>query len=121
LQSFETELCDSRRAQLSTIAAELLLNTIDNGGETTWIHVAFVGGAGEAPEHLLAVEGLARAVALDHLEGLRDRPLIGGEAVTAGGALAAPADAAVRDAAGLEGLGGGVAAGTVHSSQCTEA
>jgi hypothetical protein len=70
---------------------------------------------------LLAIEGLAAAVALDHLECFRHGALVGGEAVAAGGALAAAADSAVRDAAGLKGLGGGVAAGTIHSPESTGA
>jgi hypothetical protein len=78
-----------------------------------------VAGPVETAEQLLPIEGLAAAVPLDHLGRLWDGPLIGGEAVTAFGALAAPADGAVGYATGLEGLGGGVAARAGHSSECT--
>jgi hypothetical protein len=70
---------------------------------------------------LLAIERLAAAVALDHLDRLRDGALVGREPVPAGGALAAAADGAVRDAAGLKDLGGGVAPGTIHSPESTGA
>ena len=41
----------------------------------------------ERAEELLAIEGLAMAVALDDLEALRDGPLVGGEAMAARRAL----------------------------------
>ena len=47
---------------------------------------ALVSGAGQASQQLLAIERLPAAVALDHLETLRDGPLVGGEAVAASGA-----------------------------------
>ena len=60
------------------------------------------------------------AVALDHLERLGDSPLVGGETVAALGALAAAAERrAAVGLTGLEGGGGGVAAGTGHSGECT--
>src|SRR5690349_9014828 len=59
------------------------------------------------------------AVSLDHLEELRNGPLVGREAVAATRAFTAPADRAVGSPAGLEGLRGGVAAGTVHSLKCS--
>lgn len=80
-----------------------------------------MGGPGQASQQLLPIERLPAAIALDHDETFRDGALIGGEAMAARSALAPAADGAVRDAAGLEGAGGGVAAGAGHSSQCTEA
>jgi hypothetical protein len=121
LQTGEAELGDSLGAEFSAPVAELLLDTINDEGEAAGVDVAFVAGPVEAAEQLPSIEGLAGSVPLDDLRGLRDRPLVGGEAVAARRALAAPADGAVRDAAGLEGLGGGVAPGTVHSSESTGA
>jgi hypothetical protein len=118
-QAFETELTDPRRAELSAGSPDLLLDNISNEGEAAGIHVALMSGAGQASQQLLPIERLPGAIALDHLKTLGDGPLIGGEAVSARGALAAPADGAVRDAARLEGLGGGVAAGTGHSLECS--
>jgi hypothetical protein len=119
-QSVETEIADSLRAQLPTVVTELPLNAINDEGEAAGVDVSFVAGPVEAAEQLLSIERLAGAVALDHLERLGDGTLIGGEAVAAACALAAAADGSVRHAPGLERLGGGVAAGTVHSSECTE-
>src|SRR5204862_3573202 len=99
----------------------LLLDGIGNEGETARIHVALVSGPGQAAQELLPIEGLTMAVALDHLHPLGHRPLVGGEAMAALGALAAPASGAVGDATGLEGLGGGVAAGAVHPWESTGA
>jgi hypothetical protein len=118
-KSVETELGDALGAQLSAVVSELALNPVNEEAELPRIDVPLMRRAVQAGEELVAIEWLALAVALDHLEHLRDRPLIGGEAVAARGALTAPADSAVGDATGLEGLGGGVAAGTVHSSEST--
>jgi hypothetical protein len=116
----EAELGDPGRAQLSAVVAEFLLDTINNEGEPTRVHVALVGGTGETAEELVAIERLAVAVSLDHLGNLRDGALVGGEAVAATGALAAAPDGTIRYAPSLEGLGGRVAAGAVHSSKSTE-
>jgi hypothetical protein len=120
-QSVETEFGDAGGVDLTAEVAELAFNTINDQGEGAGVDVPLVACPGEAAEQLLSIEGLARAVALDHLRRLRDRPLVGREAVAAAGALAAPADGAVGDATGLEGLGGGVAAGAVHSLESTGA
>ena len=119
LEALETELSDVLGGQLATVVPNLSLDTVNEEAELPGIEPPLVGGSVQAAEKLLAIEGLAAAVALDHLQDLRHGPLVGGEAVAALGALTAPASGAVGDAARLEGLGGGVAAGTVHSSECT--
>jgi hypothetical protein len=58
-------------------------------------------GPEERGAELVPVERLTSSVPLDHLDGLRDGPLVGGEAVAARRALAAAADGAVRHAPGL--------------------
>jgi hypothetical protein len=78
-------------------------------------------GSEERGAELVPVELLTAAVPLDHLDAFGDGPLVGGEAVAARRALAAAADGAVRHAPGLEGLGGGVAAWTVHLFKSTGA
>jgi hypothetical protein len=118
-QAVQAELADAGCTQLSALLAELLLDDFDDEGEATRVHVALVGGSGQAAKELLPIEGLAGAVPLDHLEDLRNGALIGGEAMPAFGALTAPANGSVGDATGLEGPGGGVAAGAVHSSECS--
>jgi hypothetical protein len=118
-QSVETELADSGGRQLAALVPQLALDTIDDEGEAAGVDVALVAGPVEAPEQLVSIEGLAAAVALDHLEDLRDRALVGGEAMPARSTLTSPADGAVWDPAGLEGPGGGVAAGAGHSSECS--
>jgi hypothetical protein len=105
-QSIETELADPLGAQLAAGGPDLLLDNIGNEGEAAGIHVALMGGAGQASQQLLPIERLPAAIALDHFETLRDGPLIGGNAMAAGAALAPPADGAIRHPAGLEGLGG---------------
>src|SRR4051794_28985175 len=116
-QSIETELADSLGAQLAAGVPDLLLDNIGDEGEAARIHVALVGRPGQASQQLPAIEQLPAAIALDHFETLRDGPLIGGDAMAAGAALAPPADGAIPPLAGLEGLGGGVAAGAGHSWQ----
>jgi hypothetical protein len=118
-KTVEAELRDPSRAQLATRLAGLPLDAVDEERELPRIDIPLVGGAVEAGEELVAIEGLAAAVALDHLERLRDRAFVGGEAVTAGAAFAAPADSAIGDPPGLEGPRRGVAPGTVHSSEST--
>jgi hypothetical protein len=118
LKSIETELADPGGAELASGSPDLLLDNISNEGEAAGIHVALMGRPGQASQQLLPIERLPAAIALDHYEMLGDGPLIGREAVAARAALAPAAHSAVRDAPGLEGLGGGVATGTVHSSEC---
>src|SRR4051794_19850170 len=120
LQPVEAELGDPCGLKLAAGVADLPLHNIGNEGEAAGIDVALVAGPVEAAEQLLAIEGLAMAVPVDDDERLWDRPLVGGEAVAAGRALAAAAGGAVGDPAGLEGLRWGVAAGAVHSLKSTE-
>ena len=63
------------------------------------------GRPGEPAQELLAVEALAPAVALDHVHARLLGALVGGEALAAAGALAAPAHG-VRGRAGVDHLGG---------------
>jgi hypothetical protein len=114
-QSLQTELADPGGAQLAAGVADLTLNPVNEEAELPRIKLALVGGAIEAPEQLRAIERLAVPIALDHLQRLRDGPLVGGEAMTTLRALApAPKSGATLGLAGLEDGGGGVAAGTVH-------
>jgi hypothetical protein len=117
LQAIEAELADPSRRQLAAGLADLPFNTVNEEAELPRVELPLVGGSVERAEELVAVEGLMGAVALDHDEGLGNRALVGGEAVSARRALAAPADGAVWDATRFECLGRGVAAGTVHSSE----
>src|SRR3954447_9223969 len=122
LQSVETELADPGGGQLAAGVPELPFDPVDEEPELSRVELAFVGGAVEAPEQLLAVERLAMAVALDHPQRLRDRPLVGGEAVSARGALAAAAKGrAGLGLASLEDGRGGIAAGAVHCVKSSEA
>jgi hypothetical protein len=121
LKAGEADVGDAGGVDLTAAVAELAFNTINDQGEGAGVDVPLVACPGEAAEQLLSIEGLATAVALDHLGDRWDGPLISGEAMTALGALAAAADGAVGYAAGLEGLGGGVAAGAVHSLESTGA
>jgi hypothetical protein len=116
-QSVETELADPSGAQLAATVPRLGLHALHDLLEAPRIDVPLVGCPEEGGAELLAIERLPVAVALDHLEGLGNSPLIGGEAVATRIALAPPADGAVRNPASLEGSGGGVAARTVHSSE----
>jgi hypothetical protein len=117
-QSIETKLSDSRGAEFAAGVPDLSFNTVNEETELPGIEGALVSSPVQAPEQLLAVEGLAMAVALDHLQSLRDRPLVGGEAMPARRALATPAKGgAVLGLAGLEDGGGGVAVGAIHSSE----
>src|SRR4051794_28378114 len=113
LQSDETELGDARGRYLAAVLPRLAFNTVNEEGELPRVELPLVGRAVEAAEQLVPIERLAVSVALDDLQALRDRPLVGGEAMAAGRAFTAPANHPIRDAAGLEGLRGGVAAGTV--------
>jgi len=114
LQAVETEPADPLGRELAAVVTHLTFNTVNEEAELAGIQLPLVGGSVETAEQLLAVEGLAAAVALDHFEGLRNGALVGGEAVAARAALAPPANGAIGDAAGLEGLRLGVAAGTGH-------
>jgi hypothetical protein len=120
-QTVEAELADPGGAELSAVLSQLSFDPLDQEAELPRVHVPLVARAVEAGEELVAIERLVRAVALDHPGDLRDRPLVGGEAMAAGAALTAPAYGAVRYAAGLQGSGGRVAAGAVHSSESTGA
>jgi hypothetical protein len=119
-QSVETELGDPSGLELAARGADLPFDTVNEGNQLPRIEGALVGGAVEARQQLVSIERLAVPVALDHLESLGDRSLVGGEAVAAERAFATPANGAVRDSAGLEGLRWGVAAGTVHCLKSTE-
>ena len=119
-ESLEAELTNPRGRQLPAGVASLPLDSIDDLVQGPRVDVALVGGADERAEKLLAIEGLAVAVALDDLQALRDRPLVGGEAMAARRALTpAPDRVTLRGAAGLEGSGGGVATRTVHLVECS--
>jgi hypothetical protein len=120
LEAGEAEVGDAGGLDFPAAVAELAFNTIDDQGEGAGVDVPLVARPGEAAEQLLSIEGLAAPVALDHLRDLRDGTLVSGEAMAAAGALPAAADGAVVDAAGLEGLGGRVAARTIHSSESTD-
>src|SRR3954453_20249708 len=71
----EAELADAGRAQLSPRVADLSFNPIDEDSELPGIELALVGGAVEAAQELVPVEGLAGAVALEHREGIGDGAL----------------------------------------------
>jgi hypothetical protein len=90
-QSLEAELDDPLGAQLAALAMCGLFDSGDEGLESAGIEVPLVSRADQRAEELVAVEGLAVAIALDHHGRLRDRALEGREAVAALRALAAAA------------------------------
>src|SRR6476469_2309535 len=71
-QSIETDLADPLGAQVAAGGPDLLLDNISNRGEAAGIHVALMGGPGQASQQLLPIERLPATVALDHFETLRD-------------------------------------------------
>ena len=81
-------------------------------------HRAAAGRPHEPSKQLAAIEALRAAVALDHVDRQLLRPLVGGEAIAAAGALAAAADRVARvGQAGVDHAGrveGAV--GTAHRS-----
>jgi hypothetical protein len=83
LQAPETELADPLGRQLAAGVADLSFNTINEETELSRVELALVSRSVETAEQLVAIEGLALAIALDHLERLRNGALVGGEAVSA--------------------------------------
>src|SRR5207248_6090800 len=71
---------------------QLGLDLVDDALHRTGRYVPLGGGLHQAAEQLLAVEVLPAAVLLDHIEGNRLDPLVGGEALGALEALAPAPD-----------------------------
>src|SRR5918995_2447255 len=115
-EALEAELPDSLGRDLAH-PLRLGLDALHDRLELARVDVPLVGGANQAAAELLAVEGPAPPIPLDHLERNRDGALIGGEAMPARGALpAAPQRGAPLGLPGLEDRGRRVAAGTIHCS-----
>jgi hypothetical protein len=118
-QSIETELGDPGGHDLASGPPCFALNPVDDSLQPPGIDVALVRGPDQGAAELPAVERLAVAVPLDHLDGLGDSALVGGEAVPARRALTTPAKGATIGSARLERLAGSLATGTVHSLNCS--
>jgi hypothetical protein len=112
-EALEAELPDSLGRDLAH-PLRLGLDPLHDRLQLARVDVPLVGGANQAGAELVAVEGAAPAIPLDHLERVGDGALIGGEAMAALGALPAAPHGAVRDSPGFERVGGGGAPRTVH-------
>jgi hypothetical protein len=82
-QSVETEVGDPSGLQLTARVTNLSFNAVNEEDQLSRIERTLVCGAVQACEQLVAIERLTLAIAFDHLEGLRDGALVGGEAVPA--------------------------------------
>src|SRR5262245_36010722 len=89
LKSLETELADLFGLDFAVPADCGFLDPVRDRLEVTRVDVPLVRGTHQATEKLLAVEGLAAPIPLDHHRRLGDCPLEGGEAPAALRALAA--------------------------------
>src|SRR5512133_3961148 len=113
------EVADAGGLRLAAAAASLLGDPGRDRLELVGADRPAAGRPGETAQQLLAIEALAPAVALDHVDARFLDALVGREALAALAALA-PAAHAVRAGAGVDHLGGiGRAEGAKHTGNST--
>jgi hypothetical protein len=114
-ETLEAEPPDLLGGHRATRALDLVVDLLHQFVDLRSTDRALVCGPPQTAAQLLGIEALARPVALDHVGGLGVAALVGGEALAAIGAAAAPAHGAARTLASLEDVGLGSARRTIHA------